>query len=194
MEFLKPVDPKYLKRAVPIAMGMAALMTILGVVNSRAQENPSLSLTITCSDSPTYGVLDLGPHAEIYFNARNLGSLRPDVPGGIWAYVGKEGQGFRVFGYGQDRDSFTANLDGFIHSIRNQDVREDGTYAPTTFNKGDEVSIMLRRGPYDELNLPYTEYLIQGSAIVDCETDTSEDNPLVLTPDGSVWVGPNQVY
>lgn len=194
MEIPKPIDPKYLKRALPASLGMVALMALFGVVNSRAEADPLLSLTGTCSSDPAYGMLDLGPHAIIYLNAQNLGSIRPEVPGGTWAYVGKESQGFRVFGFSQDRDSFTANMDGFINSIRGQDAGENGTVAPITFNQGDEVIVMLRRGPYDELNLPYTEYLIQGSTIVDCETSTSEDNPLILNPDGSVWVGPNRIY
>ncbi len=161
---MRGINPKNLLRVA--AAGALALTTLPS--NVQAGGGPAeIRIDVSCSDRPAYGSINMGPHAAIYLDARNLRAIPGAQPDdGMWLYIGKpyaasgdptEARGSRVVGFNGDPNAFTAYMDGFINSIRGQDIvtDEDGNQEvrPITFNPNDEVSIALRRGPYT-LGLP----------------------------------------
>lgn len=174
MEILRGVLPKDIvsrTRDASLRIGAAlALATALRSVTPlpvAADSDPQLDVTVSCSNRPAYGLNDIGPHAVIYVNAAHLNSIATRLQGGTWLYVRREysgstdpndASGYRIVGYSSDPDSFTANMDGYMNSIRNQDQSPDGQN-PFKFNPGDVIGIMVRRGAFTE-RTPVTEYLI----------------------------------
>ncbi len=162
IESLRPsINPKNVLRTVFAgAIGLASFPGIAMAGGGPAE----IRINVNCSDRPAYGMIEMGPHATVYVNARNLNAVPGANPGdGIWLYVGKtyaasedprEARGMRVVGFNSDANSMTAYMDGFINSIRGQDasVNEEGNpeVQPITFNPHDRVRIALRRGPYTD--------------------------------------------
>lgn len=180
MEIRRDINPKDLLR--PVVAGILLFANTLPAFAGGDSENPQINTTVRCSDKPAYGLIDIGPHAEVNVNATNLNSVATQLEGGAWLYIGKihsasqdpyEARGYRVVGYNSDSDSFAANMDGFINSIRGQDVTSDDEVKPITFNPGDVIGVMLRRGPYTE-NLPYTDMVAQVE--VEVPVCTAEDS------------------